>query len=127
MSLRQYLIIMLMSTVLCWVAWVMVIVNIDPFLDTGVGLAFFYASLFFSLLGTFSVFSFWARYLSQKSRPIFHLVRASFRDSFIISAVALVSLFLISRGYLNWMTGGILFAIIVVFSIYTYLLNRSAN
>ena len=127
MSLRQYLTIMLMSAVLCWVAFAMVIINIDPFQDVGVGFAFFYASLFFSLLGTFSLFSFWARCFSQRSRSIFHLVRASFRDSFIISAGVLIFLFLASRGFLNWMTGGILFAIMIVFSIYMYLLNRSTN
>jgi len=125
MSLRQYLVIMLMSTVLCWVAWVMVLINIDPFQDTGIGLAFFYVSLFFSLLGTLSILSFSFRYVAQKSQMIFALVRASFRDSFILSSALITVLFLQSKGYLNPATGGILLAIVVVFSIYTFLLNRS--
>jgi len=46
MTLKQYFIVMILGTILCWVALSFVILNIDPFQDTGIGFTFFYISLF---------------------------------------------------------------------------------
>jgi len=50
MNLKQYLIIMLLGTVFCWISWVFVIINIDPFQDSGIGFTFFYFSYLYDIL-----------------------------------------------------------------------------
>ena len=107
MTLRQYITIMILASILCWTAWGIVIINIDPFQDTGVGFTFFYTSLFFALLGTISVFAFFIRQLfSRKALPMFRYVKRSFSDSFFISVSLIVLLFLQGKGYLNWWNTG---------------------
>ena len=70
MNLRQYLAIMGMATALCWVSWIFVLFNIDPFLDTGLGFFFFYLTFFFALIGSLSiiVFILYIKYLKFKSQ-----------------------------------------------------------
>jgi len=107
MTLRQYITIMIFGSILCWTAWGIVLVNIDPFQDTGTGFAFFYISLFFALLGTISVMAFFIRQLfSREALPMFRYVKRSFSDSFFISVALIILLFLQGKGYLNlWNTG----------------------
>lgn len=103
MTIKQYLIIMIIGAILCWVAWGFVILNIDPFQDTGVGLGFFYVSLFFAFLGAVSLINFLIRYYFSKSDlPLFRFVQRSFRDALFISAILIALLFLQGKGYLQW-------------------------
>lgn len=99
---------MSLGAILCWTAWGFVIFNVDPFLDAGLGITFFYISLFFSLLGTISILIFfWRRFLSRVDSPLFRYVQKSFRDSFIFSIIFIFGLFLQSKGYLQWWNIGI--------------------
>jgi len=99
---------MIFGSILCWTAWGIVIVNIDPFQDTGIGFVFFYISLFFALLGTISVLAFFIRQLfSREALPMFRYVKRSFSDSFFISVALIMLLFLQGRAYLTWWNTGI--------------------
>lgn len=92
MTLKQYLSIMLLATVLCWSAWLFVVVNTSPLSGELITHLFFHLTLFFSLLGTISLLSFSAlRYFSHGITPMFHHVHRSFRIA-VISALAVVSL-----------------------------------
>lgn len=103
MTLKQYLIIMIISTVFCLVALGFVLVNIDPFQDTGAGFGFFYVSLFFAFLGIVSLISFLIRYYFSKSDlPLFRFVQRSFRDALLISSILIMLLFLQGKRYLEW-------------------------
>ncbi|MBI5222173.1 MAG: hypothetical protein HY980_01610 [Candidatus Magasanikbacteria bacterium] len=113
MTLRQYIIIMLIATVLCWAAWWIVVLNIDPFQDTGAGFGFFFLSFFLALLGTVSVVAFLARRLWNRSDIImYRQVQRSFRDSLLISSALTILLYLQGKQYLNWWNSLIFFAII---------------
>ena len=102
MNLKQYLIIMLLGTVFCWISWVFVIINIDPFQDSGIGFTFFYFSLLLALIGTISVISFLLRNsFSKKNLPMFRHIQKSFKDSLIISSLIVLMLFLQGQNYLN--------------------------
>ncbi len=115
MNLKQYITIMILGSILCWTAWGIVLVNIDPFQDTGIGFAFFYASLFFALLGTISVFAFFIRQIfSREALPMFRYVKRSFSDSFFISVALIILLFLQGKAYLTWWNTGI-FLLALVF------------
>lgn len=113
MTLRQYLTIMLIATVLCWAAWWIVITNIDPFQDTGAGFGFFYLSMFFALLGTVSLLAFLIRHLLNRDHlSMYRQVQKSFRDSLIISSALTLLIYLQGKEYLNWWNSLMFFAII---------------
>ncbi|MFB6226369.1 MAG: hypothetical protein ABEJ02_03375 [Candidatus Paceibacteria bacterium] len=94
MKLKQYITIMAVATLLCWAAWVYVIININPFQSGIVGFISFYSSLFFSMFGTLSLITLGAYYKLTDIRPLFKIVEKSFRDSCILAIVVIVLLYL---------------------------------
>lgn len=127
MNLKQYIIIMLLGTLFCWIAWIFVILNIDPFQDTGVGFLFFYISFTFALLGTISIFSFLIRQSIGKNKlPMFRYVKQSFKDALFFTLVFILLLFLQGKGYLNWWNT-IIFNLVVLLSSIFILSNKTNN
>lgn len=121
MSLRHYLATMILATVLCWLAWIFVLINVDPFETSPVGLAFFYLSLFLAGLGTwslalFGLYWFWHR----ATWPLFRYVQKSFREAIWISLFATLLLWLQGQKYLTPLNGlllGGLFILLISFSL----------
>ncbi len=119
MSIKQYLTTMLLATILCWLAWWLVVINIDPFADTGFGLAFFYLSLFLALLGTVSIISFLLRnYFSTEAMPLFKYVQSSFKDAFLYSLILIILLYLQSKAYLRWWNVGLVLVVIIFYLVF---------
>lgn len=119
MSIKQYLTTMLIATILCWLAWWLVVINIDPFADTGLGLAFFYLSLFLALLGAVSIISFSLRnYFSHEMLPLFKYVQSSFKDAFLYSLILTVLLYFQSKAYLRWWNIGLVLVIIIFYLVF---------
>lgn len=102
MSLRQYLSVMFFATVLCWVSFGMVVVNIDPFQGSIIGFSFYYISFFFAMLGTTTLGSFMAyRLFSRSGLPMFRYVKKSFRNGMFFSVIALALMYLQIHALLN--------------------------
>lgn len=102
MNLRQYLTIMVFATLLGWVAWFFVIINVDPFQDSTLGFFFFYISLFFSLIGTVSLIAFLLTQIFPNPEvPMYRLVQKSFRIGLLLSSVLIILLFLQGKGILT--------------------------
>jgi len=102
MNLRQYLTTMIIASAMCWIAWVFVIQNIDPFSAPWWSFGFFYASLFFALLGSVSLIIFSVYHILKKDdTPLFRHVQASFRQSCVISLSIVILLFLQGMQYLT--------------------------
>jgi NAD/NADP transhydrogenase beta subunit len=103
MSLRQYLVLMLVSTILCWIAWGLVLINVDPFNTPTSGLLFFYVSLFLGLVGTGSLIAFACyRFFVKTDMPLYRFVQKSFRDGVIIAISTILLLILQAAGLLRW-------------------------
>ena len=119
---------MLIGAVLCWTAWVLVLVNIDPFQDNGVGLSFFYGSLFLAFLGTISLSSFLIHYyFSKLDLPLFRFVQKSFREALFISAILIVLLFLQGKNYLQWWNLAVGLIAVLLFITFRFVNKRSAE
>lgn len=126
MTLRQYVIIMMLSTTLCWVSWAFVILNVDPYTSGLLGFAFFYISFFFALLGTSSLIVFGLyRLIIKPTQPMFRYVQSSFRTAFILSLLIIGSLFLSGAGYLKWWNVALLVGLSIVTLIFFYMSKRS--
>lgn len=117
MTLKQYLTIMVLASILCWTAWVVVIMNVDPFEANAISFLFFYVSLFFALLGTVSLIIFALyHFFSKEEQPLFRYVQRSFRDAFFLSVLTLGLLMLQAWSMLNMWSGGF-FVLSVLFFI----------
>lgn len=126
MTLKQYLIIMTMATIMCLGAWAMVLFNVDPSRDSQLGLIFFYITLFFSLLGLISLINFGLyRLVTKSDYPLFRLVQKSFRNGVIGSSLILTMLFLQVLNILNIWTGVML--LILFLSISFFKLSTRAH
>ena len=128
MSLRQYIIIMIFATILCWISFGFVIVNIDPFDAEYLSFSFFYISAFFSLLGTLSliIFGFHNMFL-KKGEPLYKIVQESFRDGVILSAVLTSLLYLQGKGLLNMWNTLILVGVLLSMFIFLFFNKQSSR
>ena len=115
MNLRQYLIMMSIGTLICWLIWIIVLGNVDPKESGIIGLLFFYLSLFLSLTGTFSVIGFFLRKKFVKNEiVVFKHVRHTFRQGILISLILIVSLLMLQFHWLNWLTGVLLVLLFLI-------------
>jgi hypothetical protein len=106
MTLRQYLSIMVFATVLGWVAFIFVMFNVDPFLDSGSGFLFFFMTLGFALTGTFSTIIYMLHtFFSKKIIATFRIVQKSFLYGASVAIASVLLLFLQGKGIMNlWNT-----------------------
>lgn len=109
MTLRQYLTIMSAGASALWAAVAVIVTQIDPTDAPTAVVVIFYLSLFAALTGTLAVVGFISRILVlRKTFLLSRQVIVSFRQSAIISALAVVALVLRSRSVLNWWDGALL-------------------
>jgi len=122
MSLRNYLVFMGISTLLCWGAWGLVIFNLAPENTGFIGLFAFYLTLLFALTGTFFFVSFIFRRFLNKESIVSRQVGLSFRQAISFAIIVLGALFLQSRGILNW--GNILLLILALTVLEIFFVSR---
>ncbi|MFA6096458.1 MAG: hypothetical protein WC788_02400 [Candidatus Paceibacterota bacterium] len=101
MTLRTYLTLNVLSTIICFVAWALIVLNVDPNNTGFPGLVVFYLSLFFALSGLFSFLGFWARRKIVLNKAEFSQVGISFREGVLLSFMFVGMLFLKSIELLN--------------------------
>ena len=125
MSLSKYLIIMTFSAILGWIAWILVLVYVDPYKAGFVGFVFFYLSLFFALIGTLSVIGYFIRSKIHKEELTYQQVSNAFRQAILLAILVSGSLFLKSLGLLNWFN--IIIFIIALVLLEVFYLSRKSN
>jgi len=122
MSLKKYLNLMLILTVICWLAWAAVLFLVNPE-ETGlIGFILFYFSLFLAILGTASILGFVARARFRQG-PVFKQVEVSFRQGVWLGMLAVSLLLLQETGLLRWWNG-IFFFLFLVFLEFFFLSSR---
>jgi len=114
MTLRQYLVLMGVGTLLCWGILGFILLTVDPLTAGITGMIFFYLSLFLALVGTFSVLVFLVRRMFDKNEEvIFRHVRKTFRQSVTIALFVILVLFLQQKQLLTWWNGLLLVIIFI--------------
>ncbi len=101
MTLKKYLNLMAVLTLISWIAWVCVLLFIHPEYNGLLGLILFYFSLFLSILGTGSLLGLFIRIRLGK-KPIFKQVGVAFRQALIFSVLVVAILVLESIDLLFW-------------------------
>jgi len=122
MSLKKYLFIMTFITVICWIAWLVVLFYFSP--DEGGFITFclFYLSLFFALIGTYSLLGFFGRVWFSKEQVIFRHLGISTRQSLWFSLLIIGTLMMQGVDFLRWWS--VLLLIITLVLLEFFFLSR---
>lgn len=104
MSLKKYLIFTTTATLVSWIAWLIVLFYINPAEAGFIGFLLFYVSLFFALIGTFSLVGFFGRVWFTKEQIIFRHLGVSTRQSFFFAVLVVGILLLQGAGLYRWWT-----------------------
>jgi len=125
MTLKNYLLLMIFTTLICWGVFVGAVFTIDPNTTNWPGFAMFYASLFLSLLGTSTIVGFLFRFWLLRQQLVFRAVSEAFRQSFLFAILIIAALFLLSRHLFTWMN--ITFLIIALALLELFLISYSRS
>jgi hypothetical protein len=125
MSVRAHILFMLAATVSAWIAWLLVIVSLNPQEVAWWGFLIFYATLFLSIFGTFTVLGFTIRSLIRRKRmTLGYKTVTSLRQSFFWSLALIIVLAVQSQRLLNWWN---FFLVIVGFSLLEFFIATISN
>ncbi len=128
MGQKKYSIIIILTTILAWLAFFMVINNFDPFKIDLLIFTLFYLTLFLSIFGTFSLLLFYIHKISLasnhkewniKNKKEKIMITESFRKSILISLIFIVALILQSERLLTWWNTILL---VIIFSMFEFVI-----
>lgn len=102
MNLSKFLVYMIIATLIAWVGFFMLISLVNSSESGKLTFLIFYLILGLATLGTFTVIGFWMRKIFTKNELSFYNVIVSFRQGLWLSLVLVISLYLQSKGLLNW-------------------------
>jgi len=125
MALRNCLIGLVASTVLCFSAWILILLNIDPTMTNWQGFLLFYLSLFFALAGSFTLINFFIRNKFFSGKPLFRQIEVSLRHGIFFSTIIIGMLILQKMEMSNWQNT--LLLVIGVIVLEFYFMNRERN
>lgn len=103
MSLRSYLVLMILATIMSAIGFGVILVTVDPFTTNWLGFILFYASLFLTAMGIFSIIGFIIRFVALRQELVHHSVIISFRQAFLVSFLSIATLLLLSKGLFSWL------------------------
>ncbi len=118
MTLRSYLLGMFLSTIVCWLAFGLILYYVNPYNSGALGLIAFYISLFFASIGTLTIAGFYLRVWFSKNEILFAHVNPSFRQAILLSIILVGSLVLQAFRLLTWWDGSLFVISIVLIEFY---------
>lgn len=120
MTLKQYLAVMSVGTLIGLGVFFLALFTIDPQTAGLVGLVIFYASLLLSFLGLFSTLGLIARiWVMKQDEPPFRQVKKTFRHGAFLSTLIVLALVFQSQRYLKWWTVALLIMIFTLMEMMT--------
>lgn len=125
MTTKQFVILMLIVTIVCGGAFLMVLFFINPETTGILGFLLFYLSLFFGLAGILSLAGFYLRYLFTRKFQEFEQAQTAFRQSVFFGIIVVSSMFLQSHQLLTWLNAIILVFLITVIEFLIISLKKS--
>ena len=107
MTLTTYLWGMIISTILCFISWMLIVIYIDPIAENSAGLVLFYLSLFFFLTSFFTLAGFYLRRKISRNKIEFAQTGEAFRQGVFFSLIFVGMLILQSFRMLTLWNAGL--------------------
>ncbi len=114
MSLKKYLLLMTIGTLLILAGLVLVLFFINPYEAGWRGLLFFYIAFFLFVLGISSISGFIVRFIFIKNEFAHQQVRVAFRQGLMLAGMLSVVAMLQAEGLLVWWNAFLLLALLGV-------------
>lgn len=118
MSHTRYLTIIGVAGGVSWLGWIITLYKLNPFESTGMALAFFLITFFIALMATFTILGFYARVWIYKNEIYYNHINISLRQGILLSLIVVVSLVFQLLGILNWLSGLLLIAAMLLIESY---------
>lgn len=125
MTLRSYLLLMTIATIIFWLALGLIMVNTDPGTAGQSGIILFYVILTFALTGTGAILGFLIRFMALKQELVAHSVVVAFRQALLGAMLVIGVLFLFSQQLFSWLNLGLL--LLTLSALEFFLLSYSAE
>ena len=103
MTLRSYLMVMTIGTLIFWLALGLFIINIDPMATNWMGIALFYIILMFAITGTGAIIGFIIRFFALKQELVTQSVIIAYRQAMLAAVLVTSVLFLFSQDLFSWL------------------------
>ncbi len=110
--------VILMITILSWIALLLVIFKLDPYSSTKLALGFFFTSALLALSGTFSILLFLIKRWRSEDRIYVKSVMISLRQGFLLALCTCLCLGLLILGLLRIWNGFLLAILIILIEFY---------
>jgi len=127
MTLKNYLVVMLTLSAICWGIFFFIATLVDPLTTNWLGFLLFYASLFAALSGSIALLGFFVRFIVRKKDLAFNLVRTAFRQSFLLSLFIISLLILKSQNLFNGLNLALLIIIFTIAELFLGSFKKSHN
>jgi len=114
MTLKNYLMLMGVTTAFIWGLFIFVLNTIDPTTTDWLGFLIFYLSLFLACTGTAAIIGFLIRFKLLKHDLVFNSVKTAFRQSFLFAFLVASILYLIANQLFSWVNLALLIIILSV-------------
>ena len=114
MTTKQFVILMGISTLICFGALIMVLFFINPETTGILGFLLFYLSLFFGMTGIMSLIGFLVRSIFTHKFEIFEQAQISFRQGLFFGLILAGSMFMQSNRLLTWLNASLLVILLTV-------------
>ncbi len=101
MTIRSYLTYLATGSLLAWIAWLQVLLRIDPAATGNIGITIFFLTLFVAIMGTLAFFFTIMRYFTMKQISMHDLLLTSLRQAAVLSIMIMLTLFLASTDSLS--------------------------
>jgi len=118
LSSKNYLLGILLTAVLGWLALAIVIFRLDPFTSTALAVPFFCAALFLGMVGTLTLVGFYGRVWFRRGEIYLQHISIALRQAVLISVATEVALAFQILRRLTWWDGVLIVAAITLVEIY---------
>ncbi len=125
MTLKIYIFIITICTILCWISWGIILWNIDPSETELGGFILFYLSLFLSLMGTITLGGSLIRLKFNRNKLILKQAIIAFRQAIWFSLLIIFFLILQSFHLLYWWNIGLFILFLAVLECFFMSLEKS--
>ncbi len=102
MNYRLFLILIILGTIVAWVAWVTVLFNFDPTQISLIGFVMFYLSFFLAFSGTIFILGDSLKMRLLKKQLLYHRLRTSIRHAILLTILVMGWAVLKSYNLLQW-------------------------
>lgn len=127
MSFRSFIALMIISTIIAWLFWILIVISVNVDESGVMALVLFYFTLVTGLIGTLTLLGLLYRVsLKRQTEIMSRQVKISFRHAILLSMIAVSSLALSASSNLSWWI--ILVFIVIACAIeYIFLIVRESR